>query len=119
MNMPAKISSARFSRMGGAASIPCDRLLAGGTTHLICEHVSSRLRAPRISIIGLPMSPHFLKTLTEAMREVIAGYAEFGLDVTVYELGTALEEALSDEESWTGWLNRMEAFVRASVTPKA
>lgn len=55
--------------------------------------------------------------LSEAMRERAAHYAELGYDVTIYELGTALEEALSDPESWESWRGRLEAFVRASITP--
>jgi Fe-S-cluster containining protein len=58
-------------------------------------------------------------TLTEAMRQDAAAYAHLGFDRTIYELGTALEEALTDPESWEGWRNRMEAFIKASVTPKA
>lgn len=57
------------------------------------------------------------RTLTGAMRDAVSAYAALGLDTTIYELGTALEEALLDEESWQGWLNHMEAFARASVTP--
>jgi Fe-S-cluster containining protein len=57
------------------------------------------------------------QTLTQAMSEAVAVYARLGLDTTIYELGTALEEALLDEKSWEDWANHMEAFAKASVTP--
>ena len=57
------------------------------------------------------------RTLTEAMRQNTEVYRQLGYDVTIYELGTALEETLSEPESWAAWRDRMEAFVKASITP--
>jgi Fe-S-cluster containining protein len=58
-----------------------------------------------------------IRTLNEAMADVAQVYAALALDTTLYELGTALDEALMEEASWPDWLNHMEAFARASVTP--
>ena len=58
------------------------------------------------------------RTLTAAMQENIAAYAGLGFDTTIYELGTALQEALDDPSARQHWRNRHEAFIRASVTPK-
>lgn len=66
-----------------------------------------------------PHHPELFRVLTEAMRLNTEAYAQLGFDTTVYELGTALEEALSDPESWAGWCERMNAFLKASVTPSA
>jgi Fe-S-cluster containining protein len=63
--------------------------------------------------------PEIFRALTEAMRQNTEVYAQLGFDTTIYELGTALEEALSDPASWAGWCERMNAFLRASVTPAA
>ncbi len=57
------------------------------------------------------------RTLTGAMQENIDVYFQLGFDVTVYELGTALLEALQDPASWQRWQDRTPAFLRASVTP--
>jgi len=57
------------------------------------------------------------RTLTTAMRENFAAYAGLGFDSTIYELGTALQEALDDPATRQHWRDRQEAFVRASVTP--
>jgi hypothetical protein len=51
------------------------------------------------------------------MQQNIEAYAKAGFDYTVYELGSAVHEALSDPESWTSWLGQQNAFLRASVTP--
>ena len=59
------------------------------------------------------------QTLTEAMHQNIAAYARLGFDPTIYELGTALHEALLDPETPRHWQQREEAFVQASVTPPA
>ena len=59
------------------------------------------------------------RALTEAMHENIAAYAQLGFDPTIYELGTALHEALHDPEARQHWQDREEAFIRASVTPAA
>jgi hypothetical protein len=57
------------------------------------------------------------RALSAAMQANIEAYAEVGYDHTFYELGTALEEALSDPASWQRWRDREQAFLRASVTP--
>jgi Fe-S-cluster containining protein len=57
------------------------------------------------------------RALTEAMVQNIEAYAEFGFDQTIYELGTALQEALTDPASWRRWRNHEPAFRRASTTP--
>lgn len=55
--------------------------------------------------------------LTEAMGMHAAVYEYFGFDDTVYELGSALEEALADPACWRRWRRKKKAFRRASVTP--
>jgi Fe-S-cluster containining protein len=55
--------------------------------------------------------------LTEAMGMHAAVYEYFGYDATVYELGSALEEALADPACWLRWRGKKKAFRRASVTP--
>lgn len=57
------------------------------------------------------------KALTGVMQQNIEVYAELGFDYTIYELGTALREALNDPASWQRWRDREPAFVHASVTP--
>ena len=57
------------------------------------------------------------RALTEAMRQNIEAYAELGFDYTIYELGSALHEALTDPASGQRWRDRERAFVLASVTP--
>jgi Fe-S-cluster containining protein len=57
------------------------------------------------------------KALTVAMHEDIDAYAELGYDYHIYELGTALLEALIDPASWDSWANREQAFLQASITP--
>ena len=57
------------------------------------------------------------RTLTERMQENIDAYFALGFDVTIYELSTALEEALADPESWARWQRKEQAFLRASITP--
>lgn len=59
------------------------------------------------------------RTLTEAMQHNIDAYAAAGFDTTIYELGTALRDALDDPASWERWRNREQAFFEASVTPSA
>lgn len=54
--------------------------------------------------------------LTEAMGLHAAVYEYFGFDDTIYELGSALEEALMDAECWERWRRKEKAFRRASVT---
>ena len=55
--------------------------------------------------------------LTEAMGLHAAVYEYLGFDATVYELGSALEEALADPACWRRWQRKKKAFRRASVTP--
>ena len=55
--------------------------------------------------------------LTEAMGMHGAVYEYLGFDATVYELGSALEEALADPACWRRWSRKKKAFRRASVTP--
>jgi len=57
------------------------------------------------------------KELTGAMRGNIEAYRALVFDGTIYELGTALDEALADPSCWQHWREHEEAFVRASVTP--
>jgi len=59
------------------------------------------------------------RSLSEAMQVGIEVYAQHGFDHTIYELGTALAEALSDPESEVRWMNREKTFLHASVTPSA
>jgi len=57
------------------------------------------------------------RTLTEVRRQNIEAYSGAGFDDTIYELGTALNEALIDPASWQRWRNHAQAFLQASVTP--
>jgi len=57
--------------------------------------------------------------LTEAMGLHGAVYEYFGYDGTVYELGSALHEALTDPACWQRWSRKETAFQKASVTPMA
>ena len=57
------------------------------------------------------------RTLTQAMQTNIDAYFQLGFDNTIYELGTALHEALNDPTCWEHWRAGEQAFVRASVTP--
>lgn len=82
------------------------------TCQYACDHPTD-LQAPAAH------SAELFATLTAAMAENTEAYRQLGLDTTVYELGTALQEALDDPGSWAGWKGHMEAFIRASVTPMA
>jgi hypothetical protein len=57
------------------------------------------------------------RALTGAMQCNIDVYSDLGFDHTIYELGTALKEALTDPASWQRWRNHEQAFIHASVTP--
>lgn len=57
------------------------------------------------------------RALTGAMQLNIDAYADLGFDWTIYELGTALAEALRDPGAWDRWLAHEQAFLHASVTP--
>jgi Fe-S-cluster containining protein len=59
------------------------------------------------------------RALSEAMQRVGQVYLEQGFDMTIYELGTALVEALSSDECRERWHEGSPAFVHASVTPSA
>ena len=59
------------------------------------------------------------RALTGTMREAAEAYARLGYDGTIYELGTALAEALESPSSWRRWRAGKKAFLRASVTPAA
>lgn len=59
------------------------------------------------------------RTLTEAMLLGAEEYARLGFDCTIYELGSALEEALRDPTCWARWRYGGQAFLGASVTPPA
>lgn len=57
------------------------------------------------------------RALTEAMQWNIDVYSALEFDHTIYELGTAIKEALNDAASWERWRNHEQAFIHASVTP--
>lgn len=57
------------------------------------------------------------RALTGAMQQNIDAYSTAGFDHTIYELGTALHEALNDLSCWQRWRNHEQAFLHASVTP--
>ncbi|HEY3900517.1 MAG TPA: YkgJ family cysteine cluster protein [Chthoniobacter sp.] len=59
------------------------------------------------------------KALTGAMQQNIDVYADLGFDHTIYELGTAVNEALKDAASWQRWRDHEQAFIHTSVTPTA
>lgn len=54
---------------------------------------------------------------TERMTETHDIYCKLGYDPTIYELGSALWEALTDSACWQRWRAREKAFLRASHTP--
>jgi hypothetical protein len=57
------------------------------------------------------------RTLTLAMHYSADAYEQLGYDSTIYELGTALHEALDSPSCWQRWRAGKKAFQRASVTP--
>lgn len=59
------------------------------------------------------------RTLSEAMQRGSEVYARLGYDSTIYELGTALAEALATPSSWRRWREGRKAFLHASETPAA
>jgi len=61
-----------------------------------------------------PHDPELFEALTEAMDYSIEVYRQLGFDSTVYELGTALAEALDDPECWRRWQAGERAFLKAS-----
>lgn len=58
-------------------------------------------------------------SMSAAMQENIDAYSSAGFDYTIYELGTALYEALADPSTWEHWRAKEETFVVASVTAPA
>jgi len=59
------------------------------------------------------------RALTEAMQQNIDAYSTAEFDHTIYELGTAVHEALTDPSCWERWRRHELAFLRASITPAA
>jgi Fe-S-cluster containining protein len=59
------------------------------------------------------------RALTGAMQLNVDAYFDLGFDCTIYELGTALAEALRDPAAWDRWVAKEQAFLHASVTPSA
>lgn len=57
------------------------------------------------------------RTLTLAMHYSADAFEQLGFDTTIYELGTALHEALETPTCWQRWRAGSRAFLRASVTP--
>jgi len=57
------------------------------------------------------------RALTAGLQQNIDAYSTAGFDHTVYELGSALHEALTDSACWARWRNQEQAFLHASVTP--
>ncbi len=64
-------------------------------------------------------SRELFANLTEAMGMHAAVYEYFGFDGTIYELGSALYEALTDPSCWKRWSRKKKAFRKASETPMA
>lgn len=111
-------------------NLPCPMLQEGSCTvyevrpHSCRRHHSQDLAACQFTFdhptdLETPAAHHreLYQTLSAAMQQNAAAYVEAGFDPTIYELGSAVYEALSDPESWTGWLGRQNAFLQASVTP--
>ncbi|MCE9611487.1 MAG: YkgJ family cysteine cluster protein [Chthoniobacter sp.] len=59
------------------------------------------------------------RALTAVMQQNIDAYSDAGFDQTIYQLGTALNEALNDPSAWSRWRDQNQAFRRASITPPA
>ncbi len=57
------------------------------------------------------------RIITEAMSQGAEVYSSLGFDDTIYELGSALLEALESRTSWRRWRDHKKAFLRASTTP--
>ena len=55
--------------------------------------------------------------LSRAMADTQNALQEIGYDPTIYELGSALHEALSHPDAWSRWTNQEHAFLFASRTP--
>ena len=111
-------------------NLPCPMLQEGSCTvyavrpHSCRRHHSQDLAACQYTFdhptdLQTPAAHHrdLYHALSAAMQQNFEAYAEAGFDCTVYELGSAVHEALTDPESWTAWRERQNAFLRASVTP--
>ena len=114
-------------------NIPCALLLRDGRCsvyparpHSCRRHHSRELAACQYTFdhptdLETPAAhePALYRALTEAMVQGIEEYANLGFDYTIYELGTALDEALRDPTCWSRWRHGGQAFLQASVTPAA
>lgn len=58
------------------------------------------------------------RAASKMMTEFIGAFADCDFDYTIYELGTALGEALQDPAAWKRWLVKERAFEYASETPR-
>jgi Fe-S-cluster containining protein len=63
--------------------------------------------------------PALSRELSDGMQAHFDVYHETGLDLTVYELGSALAEALRSPAAWRRWRDGKRAFLQASITPTA
>lgn len=94
---------------------------------LACRRHHSRQLAPcqysyehpeDLDFVGA-RDPQLSRALSEAMQADANAYADLGYDTTIYELGSALLEALTNAACWRRWRDGKKAFLRASVTPSA
>lgn len=71
--------------------------------------------------IEFPGARHdgLFRELGAAMEKTSTPYNALGFDPRVYELGSALFEALTAPASWRRWRDGKKAFLQASVTPSA
>jgi hypothetical protein len=53
------------------------------------------------------------------MAEAQNALLHAGYDPTIYELGSALHEALTQPDTWSRWIRQDQAFLFASRTPNA
>lgn len=111
-------------------NVPCPLLLAGRCSiyaarpHACRRHHSRDFAACQFTFdhpedLAAPAAHdgELFRTISALMQQDIEGYAEAGFDHTIYELGTALQEALDDPATWPRWQNGGRAFLRAAVTP--
>lgn len=59
------------------------------------------------------------QTIGAAMQEGQSAYGKAGYDAHIYELGTALAEALENPATWRRWKDGKKTFLKASITPAA
>ena len=76
-------------------------------------------RDPHVNVVEFSRNFGHQAALTAGLQQNIDAYSTVGFDHTVYELGSALHEALTDPSAWSRWRNHEQAFLRASVTPTA